>query len=120
MIYNFWRSVRWLLVAISIILVTSMIYFHGNGLVLTSRNYSYNQRINNLQCDTMKLKQQSARNLPELMEHKMNSIPGTTGPGIPHKIRKILNSSYGGVTENATDFYGAAQGKPSVLYRISY
>ncbi|CAF3657571.1 unnamed protein product [Adineta steineri] len=45
-----------------------------------------------------------------VLEHftDVNSIPGTTGPGIPTVIRLALTTKYGGVNTNATSSYGAA------------
>lgn len=40
----------------------------------------------------------------------VNSIPGTTGPGIPATIRSILTDKYGGVDVHANTTYGAAAG----------
>ena len=40
----------------------------------------------------------------------VNSIPGTTGPGIPNVMRSILSNKYGPVHANATSFYGAEAG----------
>ncbi|CAF3079519.1 unnamed protein product [Rotaria socialis] len=37
----------------------------------------------------------------------VNSIPGTSGSGIPKKIRATLTDKYGGVDAQATTFYGA-------------
>jgi hypothetical protein len=47
-----------------------------------------------------------------LLDHfnNVNSIPGTTGPGIPNIIRSTLSTKYGSVNENATSFYGAGSG----------
>ncbi|CAF1083853.1 unnamed protein product [Adineta steineri] len=47
-----------------------------------------------------------------VLEHftDVNSIPGTTGPGIPTVIRLALSTKYGGVNTNATSSYGAAAG----------
>jgi hypothetical protein len=42
--------------------------------------------------------------------NNVNSIPGTTGPGIPNIIRSILSTKYGPVNPNATSFYGAGSG----------
>ncbi|CAF5177005.1 unnamed protein product, partial [Rotaria sp. Silwood1] len=39
----------------------------------------------------------------------VNSIPGTTGPGIPKAIRSALSKKYGGVNTGATESYGAAK-----------
>ncbi|CAF3350950.1 unnamed protein product [Rotaria sp. Silwood1] len=39
----------------------------------------------------------------------VNSIPGTTGPGIPKAIRSALSKKYGGVNTSATESYGAAK-----------
>ena len=40
----------------------------------------------------------------------VNSILGTTGPGIPVAIRSILSKKYGGVNSDAVSSYGAAPG----------
>lgn len=40
----------------------------------------------------------------------VNSIPGTTGPGIPVAIRSILSTKYGGVNTSAVSSYGATPG----------
>ncbi|CAF1308504.1 unnamed protein product [Rotaria magnacalcarata] len=40
----------------------------------------------------------------------VNSIPGTSGSGIPNKIRVTLTEKYGGVDAQATTFYGAEKG----------
>jgi hypothetical protein len=40
----------------------------------------------------------------------VNSIPGTTGPGIPVAIRSILSTKYGSVNTSAASSYGAAPG----------
>ncbi|CAF2699375.1 unnamed protein product [Rotaria sp. Silwood2] len=40
----------------------------------------------------------------------INSVPGTTGPGIPKAIRSSLLNKYGGVDTYATMSYGAATG----------
>ncbi|CAF1036084.1 unnamed protein product [Adineta steineri] len=39
----------------------------------------------------------------------VNSIPGTTGPGVPTVIRLALSTKYGGVNTSATSSYGAAE-----------
>ncbi|CAF1180137.1 unnamed protein product [Adineta steineri] len=45
-----------------------------------------------------------------VLEHftDVNSIPGTTGPGIPTVIWLALSTKYGGVNTNASSSYGAA------------
>ncbi|CAF3325164.1 unnamed protein product [Rotaria sp. Silwood1] len=49
----------------------------------------------------------------------VNSIPGTTGPGIPKAIRSALSKKYGGVNTSATESYGAAKdGDPDKFLRI--
>ena len=47
----------------------------------------------------------------------VNSIPGTTGPGIPNVMRSILSDKYGPVQANATSFYGAEAGRMNSLCR---
>ena len=41
----------------------------------------------------------------------VNSIPGTTGPGVPNIVRSTLSKKYGPVDESASSFYGAGSGK---------
>jgi len=41
----------------------------------------------------------------------VNSIPGTTGPGIPNTVRSTLSKKYGPVDESASSFYGAGSGQ---------
>jgi hypothetical protein len=67
----------------------------------------------------LKLEPGNVTKLSGLMDNRVNSIPGTTGPGIPLKIRAILHNSYGGVNESATDFYGAAEGKLNIYVEFS-
>ena len=43
----------------------------------------------------------------------VNSLPGTTGPGIPKVMRSILSKKYGPVHANASSFYGAEAGMTS-------
>jgi hypothetical protein len=66
----------------------------------------------------LKLEEWNVGNLLKGIESRINSIPGTTGPGIPQAVRKMLNNSYGGVNESVTDTYGAAEGKLSVSYTV--
>ena len=47
----------------------------------------------------------------------VNSIPGTTGPGIPNVMRSILSDKYGPVQANASSFYGAEAGRMNSLCR---
>ncbi len=42
--------------------------------------------------------------------NNVNSIPGTTGPGIPNIIQLTLSTKYGPINESATSFYGAGSG----------
>ena len=51
-----------------------------------------------------------------VLEHlkDVNSIPGTTGPGIPVAIRLMLSTKYGGVNSSATRSYGAAPGMSAI------
>jgi hypothetical protein len=51
--------------------------------------------------------------------NNVNSIPGTTGPGIPNIIRSTLSTKYGPVNESSTSFYGAGSGMYLFL-RIFY
>ena len=44
----------------------------------------------------------------------VNSIPGTSGPGIPKRIRSILTHTYGSIDTNATTYYGAGSGNQMV------
>jgi len=50
--------------------------------------------------------------------NNVNSIPGTTGPGIPNIIRSTLSTKYGPVDESATSFYGAGSGIYILLKKV--
>lgn len=69
-------------------------------------------RITNIpNCSKMKL---SSANLEKFED--VNSIPGTTGPGVPKAMRRFLTDKYGGVNTSATSSYGAETGNFNIAF----
>lgn len=93
-----------LLVIISVLIIAIN---YGFNLAPVKLENVLKLRNSNEQSDTSRV----VGSLRKLQEYtNINSIDGTTGPGIPYYIRSILSKRYAAIDEDATDFYGAGKG----------
>ncbi|CAF1441313.1 unnamed protein product [Adineta steineri] len=100
---------RWSLLVLFGIACLTIFHFGSTAKAILRWRISLNNlRGDYLNCGVLNLHKWNVADLLKIMGDRIHSIPGTTGSGIPAKIRAVLRESYGGVNESATDFYGAA------------